>query len=414
MSMIQRRHVFYVEGYDTLGADVYYDMFRRSLQRFRGVWRCESKLGERILDSDEVAHWDIATSGPNWHVATRYEFLRLDGIVNANLGQPLRRQLPRALAWAVGDLITGTTARVLRASFRFGLHLIYFQLLLLLWLGLAGATGLLAAYAAGRFGGLPPMGAIALGIAAALAGFLALRPIAERLRVIQINNCWPCQREFGRGRPSAFDAPIEACARRVVAAARAEVDEIVVVGHSQGGVTSTAVMARALELDPELGRRGPKVVLLTLGSVMPAVALHPSATRMREIIRRLAVESAVPWIDCQSRKDPMNFWEFDPVEGAGVKLGAPRRNPLIWLLRFKDLLSPDYYRSLRLDLFRLHFQFLKASDRRAPFDYLMLVAGPLPVADWAEDHDALLGQFAQDATFTAPSSAPAAAVVAHN
>jgi hypothetical protein len=412
MSMIQRRQVFYVEGYDTLGADVYYDMFRRSLQRFRGVWRCESKLGERILDSDEVAHWDIATSGPNWHVATRYEFLRLDDIVNANMGQPLRRQLPRALAWAVGDLITGTSARVVRASFRFGLHLIYFQVLLLLWLGIAGATGWIAAYAAGRFGDLSPGWAIALGIVAAIASFLALRPLADRMHVVQINNCWPHLREFGRGKPSAFDAPVEACAARVVAATHAQIDEIVVVGHSQGGVTSTTVMARALELDPELGRRGPKVVLMTLGSVMPAVALHPAATRMREIIRRLAVEPSVLWIDCQSRKDAMNFWEFDPVEGTGFELGAQRRNPLIWLLRFKDMLSPDYYRSLRLDLFRLHFQFLKASDRRAPFDYLMLVAGPLPVADWARDHDALVGQFAEDGTFT--DKAGAGAAVAQN
>jgi hypothetical protein len=409
MSMIRRRHVFYLEGYDTLGADVYYDLFRRSLQRFRGVWRCESKLGERILDSDEVAHWDIATSGPNWHVATRYEFLRLDNIVTANVGQPLWRQLPRALAWAVDDLVTGTTARVLRASWRFGLHLIYFQLLLLLWLGIAGATGFIAAYAASRLGALPPAWAIALGVAAAFAGFLALRPLADRLRVVQMNNCWPYQREFGRGRPSAFDAPIEACARRVVAAARAEVDEIVVVGHSQGGVTSMAVMARALELDPELGRRGPRVVLMTLGSIMPGVALHPSATRMRAAIRCLAVEPSVAWIDCQSRKDALNFWDFDPVEGAGLKLGAQRRNPLIWQLRFRDMVSPDYYRTLRFNFFRLHFQFLKAGDRRAPFDYLMLVAGPVPVADWARDHDALVGQFAPDATFTAAPRAPAAA-----
>jgi hypothetical protein len=414
MSMIRRRHVFYIEGYDPLGVDVYYDMFRRSWQRFREVWRCQGKLGELTLDSDAVAHWDIETSGPNWHVDTRYEFVRLEHILTANIGQPLMRQLPRALAWAVDDLITGTTARVLRASWRFGVHLIYFQVLLLMWLGLAAAAGWIAAHAAGRLGGLPMVWAIAVGIAAAILTFLALRPLADRMHVIQINNCWPHQRELGRGEASAFDAPIEACAARVVAAARAQVDEIVVVGHSQGGVTSTAVMARALELDPELGRHGPEVVLMTLGSVMPAVALHPTATRMREIIRRLAIEPSVPWIDCQSRKDAMNFWEFDPVEGAGVALGAQRRNPLIWQIRFKDMLSPEYYQNLRLDLFRLHFQFLKASDRRAPFDYLMLVAGPLAVADWAKDHDRLLAQFAADATFTAQSSAPAAAAVAHN
>jgi hypothetical protein len=407
MSMIRRRHVFYIEGYVPLSVDVYYDMFRRSWQRFIRVWGCRSKLSELILDSDAIAHWDIETSGPNWRVETRYELLRLQHIVRANMAQPLMRQVPRALAWAIDDLISGTTARVLRASWRFGLHLIYFQVLLLLWLGLAAAAGAIAAYAAGRFGLASP-GAIALGVASALAVFLALRPLADRLRVIQMNNCWPFQREFGRGAPSTLDAPIEACAARLVTAARSQVDEIVMIGHSQGGVTSMAVMARALALDPELGRRGPKIVLMTLGSVMPGVALHPAATRMREVIRRLAVEPSVQWIDCQSRKDAMNFWQFDPVEGTGLALGAQRRNPLIWPLRFKEMLSFDYYQSLRFDLCRLHFQFIKASDRRAPFDYLMLVAGPLAVTDWAADHDALVGQFAADATFTAAST-PAAA-----
>jgi hypothetical protein len=404
MSMIRRRHVFYVEGYVPLSVDVYYDIFRRSWQRFIRVWGCESKLSELILDSGAVAHWDIETSGPNWRVDTRYELLRLQHVVRADMAQPLMRQVPRALAWAIDDLISGTTSRVLRASWRFGLHLIYFQVLLLLWLGLAGAAGAIAATAAGRFG-WPSVATMAAGAAAAVASFLALRPMADRLHIVQMNSCWPHQRAFGRGAPSGFDAPIEACAARLVTAARSQVDEIVVVGHSQGGVTSMAVLARALALDPELGRRGPKVVLVTLGSVMPGVALHPSATRMREVIRRLAVEPSVSWIDCQSRKDAMNFWQFDPVEGTGVALGAQRRNPLIWPLRFKEMLSPDYYQSLRFDLFRLHFQFIKSSDRRAPFDYLMLVAGPLAVTDWATDHDALVGQFTADATFTAAPDA---------
>src|SRR6202043_1593039 len=97
---------------------------------------------------------------------------------------------------------------------------------------------------------------------------------------------------------------------------------LVVVGHSAGGVIASAVMAHALELDPDLGRRGPPLVLLTLGSIMPAVALHPAAARMRAIITRLATEPSLTWIDCVSRKDVMNFWDFDPVAGIGVDVGA--------------------------------------------------------------------------------------------
>ena len=99
--------------------------------------------------------------------------------------------------------------------------------------------------------------------------------------MVQINSHWPYLLEYARGEPSCFDRCIEAGARRLVEIARAnEADEIVVVGHSGGGVTGPAVVARALELDPDLGRHGPRVVLLTPGSLMPGIGLHRAAMKV--------------------------------------------------------------------------------------------------------------------------------------
>jgi hypothetical protein len=401
VSVTRRRHVFYVEGYDPRGAEGYYDIFRRSWKRCRGVWHFEGKLGELELDSDLIAHWDVEAAGPNWRVATRYEFLRLEGVIRANMADPMWRQLPRAIVWAADDLITGTTARIFRAAWRFELHLLYFQMLLLLWLALPVAAGWLAALAAARLGGLPGPVAIAIGGGIGIACFLLLRPLADRLQVVQINNCWPYLREFARGHASAFDAPIDGYAARIVAAARAnESDEIVVVGHSAAGVTACAVMARAFELDPDVGRCGPKIVLLTLGSVMPAAALHPAARKMRDVIARLATEPSLTWIDCVSRKDVMNFWDFDPVAGVGVEVGGERCNPLIWRVRFKEVVSPEYYRRLRLSFFRLHYQFIMSGDRQAPYDYLMLVVGPVAIAEWARHPNQMAAAFGPDGAFT--------------
>jgi hypothetical protein len=402
ISFNRRRHVFYVEGYDPRGAEGYFDLFQRSWNRCRRVWNFEGKLGELALDSELIAHWDVEAAGPNWRATTRYEFLRLEGVISANMAEPLWRQVPRAIIWGLDDLVSGTTARVSRAAWRFELHLLYFQMLLWLWLGLGLAGGVLAGLAAARFGGWPAAAAIAVGAAVGLVCFLLLRPLADRLQVVQINSCWPYLREFARGQASAFDAPIDVYAARIVAAARAEqADEIVVVGHSAAGVTATAVMARAFALDPDLGRRGPPIVLLTLGSVLPAAALHPAAQRMRDTIRRLAVEPSLTWIDCVSRKDVMNFWSFDPVAGVGIQAGAQRCNPLTWPVRFKEVASPEYYRRLRLSFFRLHYQFIMSGDRRAPYDYVMLVAGPAAVAEWAGNPDRTAAAFGPDGAFAA-------------
>jgi hypothetical protein len=395
--VIRRRRVIYVEGYDPQGAEGYHNLFARSWKRFVKNWGFKSRLGELAIESQDFAHWDVEAAGPNWRVETRYDFLRQEHIIRANMAEPMLRQVPRALAWTFDYLVSGTIVRVLFASWEFGLALIHFQLMVVWSLVLSiGGGWLIGRTAVRRFDLLDPVGLL-ISVIAAVAIFWAMRPLARQWSVIQISNHWPYLCEFARGEATCFDAPIEACAQRVIAAARAnDADEIVVIGHSGGGVLAPAVMTRALELDPEVGRRGPPLVLLTLGSIAPGAALHPKAERLRSVFARLAVEPSITWVDVQSRKDALNFWDFDPIGGLGIKLDGERCNPIVWKVRFREMLSYDFYRRLRLNFFRLHYQFIMATDQRAPYDYFMLVAGPVPVVAWAKDPQGTLARFATD------------------
>ena len=401
--MIRQRHVIYVEGYDPQGAEGYHNLFQRSFRRFLKNWPLKTNVGELRIDSDAFAHWDIKVSGPNWQVSTRYDFLRQEEMIRANMAEPMWRQVPRALAWSLTYLFTGTLFRVYRASHRYGLALTHFQLLLVHWLGASALGGWLAAWLAMHFLGAPPWLGGIIGVAAAVGCFKLLRPLADRWFVVQINSHWPYLLEYARGKPSCFDRPIEAGARRLVAVARAgDADEIVVVGHSGGGVIAPAVVARALELDPDLGRRGPRVVLLTPGSLMPGIGLHRGATKVHAIIERIAIEPSILWIDAQARADALNFFEFDPVSDIGIDAGIRRCNPLIWIVRFRDMLAPEYFDKLRWNLFRMHYQFIMANDMRAPYDYMMLVCGPVSVEQWARRGQETLRAFAEDATYLGP------------
>lgn len=396
--MIRRRRVIYVEGYDPQGAEGYHNLFARSWKRFVKNWGFKSRLGELAIESQDFAHWDVEAAGPNWRVETRYDFLRQEHIIRANMAEPMLRQVPRALAWTFDYLVSGTIVRVLFASWEFGLALVHFQLMVIWSLVLSiGGGWWIGRTAVRRLDLLDPVGLL-ISIIAALAIFWAMRPLAKQWSVIQINNHWPYLCELVRGEANCFDAPIEACAQRVIAAARAnDADEIVVIGHSGGGVLAPAVMARALEIDSEVGRRGPPLVLLTLGSIAPGAALHPKAEKLRSVFARLAVEPSITWVDVQSRKDALNFWDFDPIGGLGIiKLDGERCNPIVWKVRFREMLSYDFYRRLRLNFFRLHYQFIIATDQRAPYDYFMLVAGPVPVVAWAKDPQGTLARFATD------------------
>ena len=398
--LIRRRHVLYVEGYDPQGAEGYHNLFSRSFKRFLKIWPLQTTVGVLQIDSDDLAHWTVEAAGPNWQVSTRYDFLRQEQMIRANMAEPMWRQVPRALGWALNYLFTGTLFRVYRASYRYGLALTHFQLLLVWWLAASALGGWFVGWLVLRLIDGPLAFAWIAGIAAALIVFKLLRPLADRWFVVQINSHWPYLLEYARGEtPSCWDRCIEAGAARLIEIARANAaDEIVVVGHSGGGVTAPAVVARALDIDPDLGRHGPRVVLLTPGSLMPGIGLHRAAKRVRRDVARIAVEPSILWIDAQARADVLNFFEFDPVAGIGIDVGERRCNPLIWIVRFRDMLQPEFFNKLRWNLFRMHYQFIMANDMRAPYDYMMLVCGPVSAERWARNGRETLERFTADAT----------------
>jgi len=398
--LIRRRYVLYVEGYDPQGAEGYYGLFKYSLKRFLKNWPLQTTVSPLAIDSEDFAHWTIEAAAPNWKVETRYDFLRQEQFIRANMAEPMWRQVPRALYLTLNYLVTGTLYRIYRASHQYGLALSYFQGLMLLWLAASALGGWLIGWLVLKLIDGPVAFGWIAGIVGALICFKLLRPVADKLFTVQINNHWPLLLEYGRGDPTCFDACIEAGARRLVEVAKAnEHDEIVVVGHSGGGVTAPALMARALDLDPELGRHGPRMVLLTPGSLMPGIGLHRSAVRVHRDIGRVAIEPAVLWVNVTARADVLNFHEFDPVAGIGVDVGDKRCNPLNWSVRLRDMIAPDFYDKRRWDLFRMHYQFIMGNDMRAPYEYMMLVCGPMPVEQWARRDRAMLADFAEDGSY---------------
>lgn len=357
-------------------------MFQREWNRFRENWPVHSDLSDCNNETDDIASWTIETTGPNWQVSTQYEFLRLEHLIRANLAQPFWLQLVRTGRWMCDDIASGALSRVFRASWRMGVLLIYSQVLLVLWIALTVAGGWIAA---GLIGPVGIAGVVKFALAAALAGgcFALLYPIAACMFVNQLNNCWPYLREFARGEPTGFDRSLDILAGRIVAAAREnDVDEILLVGHSAGAMLALTTMTKAIERDPDLGRHGPRVSVITVGSIMPALAMHPAAEPLRRVVAAIAVERSVLWADCQSREDFMNFQKFDPVTGIGADPGEKRCNPQVWQVPFREMIAPEVFARVRFNYWRMHYQYIMSNDRRAPYDYYMFLCGPASFADW--------------------------------
>src|SRR6185436_17807901 len=85
--------------------------------------------------------------------------------------------------------------------------------------------------------------------AVALALFVGFLKIAgTRWRMFQAFDDWILSLDYIRGKRSDLDAKIEAFAAQIVACARSEQnDEIIVIGHSLGATFAVDALARALD-----------------------------------------------------------------------------------------------------------------------------------------------------------------------
>jgi hypothetical protein len=379
---VQHRHIIYIQGYDPRGLAQYYRMFRTELRKFGRLYQLSASMGRpQAAPGGEMASWTIETKGDDWQTRTSYDFLRFEDFIQRDLAQPIWRTVFHAV-WIYWRLVfAGTIARFWRAHWRFATFITYPHLLLLLEAALA--AGLAFAFERGLDAlGIPDLFSITAALAVFVAVLGTILKYTENqtyLLYVLADTIWTW--EFShRARPE-WDQRIDRFAQHLVNMARtSDADEIVIVGHSSGSFLGTEMLARALQLDPALGRHGPRIALLTIGGNFPIVGFHAVSEPFRDHLRLLAVEPSIDWIDCQSRKDVMNFYPFDPIAGHDIDVGDKKRNPRIVSVRFRDIIKPEHYSVFRWKFFRVHFQFVMANERPHAYDFFMIVCGPIPLS----------------------------------
>ena len=401
-TMIARRHVFHVAGYDPYDVAGQHRRFRRELAKFAATWDVKASASEVT----QGGAWSVTTRGPNWTVETVYEPLDWHDIVLADLARPALGQLAAGAVTFVDFVASGTFFRYIAASHRYAFFFLVPFLDLVLFVAAGALAGYLLAGALMLTGTWRALAAVAL----AAAGIAALmRWPGRRWRVMQGLADWIFARDYMLGRRPDMEARLDRFATRLIDCVRNEkLDEVVVIGHSLGATFVVDLLTRALARDPELGRHGPALAVLTIGATIPKLALHPAGGRLRDCANKVAAEPSLFWVEYQSRDDAISFYKFHPVAlraVASVSDTAPP--PLVRRVQFHEMMTAEDFRRYRVSFMRLHYQFVMANAKRAPYDFFMIVCGPLPLRRIARAPGGPLDAIAADGALIEPAGADA-------
>lgn len=374
---IKKRVVLHFPGFEPLDAGKHRDRYERTALKTADLWDFKADVGP--LHSDARNHYfDVDSAGIGWRTVSRVYILDHNDLVRKLNGRPTLQRLACGFVSAARVIIEGGAAGYFRHAWRFGLFFAFPFALVMLAL-----VASLAIAASPWWLALSPWYFL-LSVACACAFFFRLfLPWSDRLFTLHLFADWELAVAVASLDQSYLARWLDECAASARAAFDEAADEYVVSSHSMGSSIAAHVIGMLIERDAELFA-GKRVVFATLGGAILQCALLRCAEVLRARIGLVARAKEVLWFEVQCLTDAINFYKCPVVALAGHP-DAPQ--PRIVFIRLRHMLSPERYRKIRRDFLRVHRQYVLDADRRVPFDFTLMTAGPRPAGALAEASD---------------------------
>ncbi|PHP68581.1 hypothetical protein CSC94_00810 [Zhengella mangrovi] len=370
---VRTRLVLCFPGFEPVPVEAHRRRFERESAKAAPHYGATVHVGEAEIERGpvDVGVFGVTAEGDGWRTETTMVVYGLAGLNAMYDERPFATRLLTGLQGYADYILSGAFVRYARVAWRYFVFVIY-PLILLALAVLAG--GLVAGLVSLFWSGMPAAFGWLVVLAAVIAVFWRA---GKRLHLMLFIDDWAFSRDFVRQRNPGVEAKLAhvfADARRRVGAS--EADEILVAAHSFGVPTAVLALSDLIANVP----RARSARLLTAGSSLLKFALHPAGKRFREAVAAI-VANDTPWLDVQSLTDPLHCFGSDPARMFSSGAGERQRTARI---RFRSQLSPETYKAIRRDIYRVHRQFVYGVEKRSPYSFHMITAGPEDFTDVVE------------------------------
>lgn len=373
---VKKRMVFYFSGFDPRGASHYHKIYTEESKAQCALNGLDLEVGKRRRVHRLAHAWKVSCGQTG--TETDYHFLRWDDLI--------RKNWPRN-EWQLLKVAVPTYWEFLKAN----------------WIGrlstVPWTSALTAAYPVICFSGVLVISLVCAFLAfmitialnfhwvIGVVPFVVVMTLGIKLgRLLDkyIHNYWQLRthcamQKWIHGSFGELDERIDEFAKYIISEIKSnDVDEVLIVGHSSASILGVPLAVKVQKLAQIMDEALPEVAFVSLANCLPLVTFLPRAEQLRADLKVLAEGSFVKWYDFSARRDGACVSEVDLITMAGIprEAGAPvwpRRIPVSLVKMF----TPDSYAVIKKNLFRVHFQYLMASERLTDYDYFAITAGPL-------------------------------------
>lgn len=370
-TLVTRRQVFYVSGFDPRGAAFYHRLYQEESALQSKLLNVDIQVGHRSRLNKLHNHWNIQANWPSHEadsqqVHTDYHFLNWDDIVRQHWQPNLFKLVLESIVGYWGYIRCGAFSQIrqlYRGPFFSAIYpFLYLVLLLVLSLSLVWAVASVLLVVAN------PFVAITSAIGLMFIGLFYGLQIGNKWGVFWLLRTYLFVFNLGLKNSSLVQQRIDECIEIIKNTQQNEsADEVLLIGHSVGTIMAVHIAALYLQRHPELAT---KVKLITLGQCIPLINGVPQAQLFNDHLTFLENQNMLKWSDFVAKADSLAFCnEQRLISNHSVQ-------PTKIVVRFFNAFINTHYKKIKRNKLRLHFQYLMATEKLCEYDYFRMTAGP--------------------------------------
>lgn len=389
---VKKRKVFYIGGFDPRGIKYYHHLYKKESTKQANTLDCEFDVSD-LEKTQHGGQWHIcynkSQQQESTQVNTAYEYLSYDDQVQEYF-QPVNLLfftrtmrfffrffskwllIPRKyLTISKGFLYTATYP------------LIVFALALLLIAAASLITYKLT---------LSLTSSVALSALGALGAFAIVHWLIKRFTK-QITSIWLLNDfcyidKVVRDDYSELDLRLNSFADRISQYAETSDDDEILIVFFSFGTLLLPVLLDKLHCKLET-QESQSLSVLSLGQSLSMVPCWPNTEHYRSKLRTIS-NMPINWHDFTSVVDGpccplVNIYQHAQVQHDNDAPGLPKTLSA----RFHTMFSPETYKAIKKDRFRVHFQYLMATEKPTEYDYFLITAGNQTLAQRYKDKPSL-------------------------